>query len=193
MGFEKFEKEHMQSLLLPDEDIFEQRERDLPANVLQFLREKDLLKRTRDYGIFPRDPKHQHKAENIIICKFFGNNFDILSFVKTLLIGLSPPYNLKIDFSMIIQNPTDGDMRYVWPQRFTALPFISRIYDETDAHELLSQINKTNDRDMTDLAFTAHANQSAFDKSGYAAHSILTTVFFLSKTTTYDSDEDISQ
>ena len=191
MGFEKFEKEHMRALLHSDENIFWQRERDLQPNVLRFLREKDLLRRTRDYGIFPKDSKHQHKAENIVLCKFFGRQFDLLYFLKTLLIGLSPPYDLKIDFSMIIQNPTDGDMRYVWPQRFTALPFKSRIYDDSDAQELLNQINKTNDRDITDLAFTAHANQSAFDKSGYAAHSILTAVIFLSKTTTYESDEEI--
>ena len=66
MGFSDFEKHFMRSLLLPEEKLESERQEYFTEDEMQFLKTKDLLRRCKDYGIFPLSFHKIHKTENYI-------------------------------------------------------------------------------------------------------------------------------
>ena len=182
MGFTLHEKHFLQSLILPDEHITQIRDESLPPYILNFLKTEDHIRRTKDYAIFPIKHFHKrHKSENIIICKFVSPNFSLYKFVEKILMEISPPFNILIDYSMVVEHQTKNELRYVWPQRYTAMPAHTKMYDENDMHKLLSYLKPLSQKDIQDTVYRAHAYQSAFDESGFDGSTLLTCVVFLSK------------
>ena len=183
MSFTSFEKKSLQKLIRTNKETEKLRKTDLDPNVYDFLKNENLLRHIRDHGIFPQ--KYRHKinyAENIILSKYFDNNFDIIEFIEKLGRVLTGPYHIQIDCAMIIKHGQDENIfRFVWAQRNLAFNTTKLIRDEIDLNTLISEIKSSDQAQFMKQIYSIHQNQSCFDRSGYLPLQLLSTVFFLSK------------
>ena len=180
MGFTEFEKNEMKGLFRVDsEQIVEQT---LPDDIILFLKSQNLMKQVRDYGIFPSKFRYRpFKAENIVLTFFMDPNFSIYQILNDLSYIITPPFSVKIDCSFVMQD-SDGDLRYVWPQRNLALNSDQQIDTVEEFENLINEFKFHDHYTTLKNVSEVHQNQSCFDKSGYRPLCLLTTALYLSKT-----------
>ena len=184
MGFSIEAKANIASRLLPD-DIIGSRHIEIGDEVLSYLRNQNLLRLVRDYAIIPKGLHKTKKTENITVIKFFSQDFDLYNYLSEMLSDISLPFRFKMDFNFLIFNPLESNIedkyRYVWAQRSTCLTLKDSMTNSQDVEELLDTIKSMTYSDLLITTYENHMNQSAFDKSGYNPHSLLTLVCYLSK------------
>ena len=180
MGFSKFEREQMQNLFRDYSETLVKES--LPEEIFGFLKTQGLLRQVRDYGKFPSKFRFKpQKAENVVLTFVMDSEFSILNVLNELKFILTPPFSLKIDCAFLMED-TDGDLKYVWPQRNLAVNKFQSIESADDLDELMGEIKEMEASGLMQKVCEIHQNQSCFDRSGYRPLSLLTTAIYLSKT-----------
>jgi hypothetical protein len=103
MGFTILEKHDLRKMIRSSDEAIALHKLEIESDIYVFLKQEKLLKQVSDYGIFPSKYKTLNRAENIVISKFFDENFNIIEYITELAYALSLPYTLQIDCSMIIK------------------------------------------------------------------------------------------
>ena len=180
MGFTDYEKSEMRNLFRADSKQLV--EDTLPPDVSDYLKTNGLLNQVRDYGKFPAKYRFRpFKAENIVLTFFIDPNYNIFETLIDLSYILTPPFSIKIDCAFMMQD-SEGDLRYVWPQRNLALNSDHKIESIFEFDRLIDEFKNMNSYQLLRNVSEIHQNQSCFDKSGYRPLCLLTTAFYLSKT-----------
>ena len=188
MGFSEFEKKFMASLLVPEDKLHDERLEYFTTEEYEFLKENDLLRRVKDYGVFPSKFFHRvNKTENICLHKLFVKSFDFLSFVEELLSELTPPFTVLFDFSFLIRKPLTKELRYCFAQRSTSVETTKVMKNDEDIDTLLEFFKGMTNHDYLMHSFENHKRQSNFDKSGFSASKLCCAVVFLSKITSLNA------
>lgn len=144
----------------------------------QFLQEKNLLRFQRNHIIFPKNVSRKTNAENITIITTLGGDFELSTFIREILDCLTPPFQIMIDFGFLLFHPMSHEFRYVWAERYTALPLPTRIFTDNERDDYF---NSFISMDISSTVLDVHANQSHFDASGFVFRRFLTCTVFLSK------------
>ena len=182
MGFSEYEKLFIKSLLVSEEMLEKEREEHFSEDELQFLRQKDLLRRAKDYAIFPSKYFHPvNKSENIVVHKLLVKNVELYEFMNNLLSEITPPYHCMVDFSFLIKKPTTGEIRFVFAMRSTCLDIIKKVRNTEDAFDLIDEFKGKSHSDFLGIAYDKHKNQACFHESGFNALNLVCAVIFLSK------------
>ena len=179
MGFTEAERIGMLELFRPYSEKLVQVT--LPDEILAFLTTQDLLNRVRDYGKFPSKFRFKPgKTENIVLTFFMDSTFKIHEKLKELKFILSPQFTIKIDCAFMMKD-TDGDLKYVWPQRNLAINSTQEIKNDEDYDELVDEMRELSTVEILHKVCEIHQNQSCFEKSGYRPIGLLTTAFYIAK------------
>ena len=180
MGFSDLERKQMQGLFRDFSENLVQES--LPEEIYEFLKSQGLLRQVRDYGKFPSKFRFKaHKAENVVLTFVMDENFSIFETLNELKFILTPPFIVKIDCAFLMED-TDGDLKYVWPQRNLAINKVQHIDSSDDLEDLMGEIKQMETSGLMQKVCEIHQNQSCFDRSGYRPLSLLTTAIYLSKT-----------
>ena len=107
-----------------------------------------------------------------------GGDFDLQIFIRKIIDCLSLPFEIMMDFGILLHHPIDLNFRYLWAERYTSLPIPARITNEEEREDFF---NSFISMDISSTVLETHANQSLFDKSGYSFRRFLTCSVFLSK------------
>ena len=180
MGFTDYEKMEMKNLFRSEsEDLVGE---NLPNDIFEYLKTNGLLRQVRDYGKFPAKYRFRpFKSENIVLNFFIDPDYNISQTLLDLSYILTPPFTIKIDCSFMMQD-SEGDLRYVWPQRNLALNSDHQIESMFEFDQLIDEFKNLDNYQTLRRVSEIHQNQSCFDKSGYRPLCLLTSAFFLSKT-----------
>jgi len=183
MGFTMFEKRSLQKMIRSDDQTAVLRKSEIADEIYEYLKSENLMKQVRDYGLFPTRYLHKiNSAENIVLSKFFDDNFNIEDFTRQLGKRLTAPYRIQIDCALLIKHDkAETKFRFVWAQRNLAFNTRKLIRGKEDFDELLSELGSMNRVELTRKIFDIHRTQSCFDRSEYSPMRLLTTVFFLAK------------
>ena len=188
MGFSEYEKKFMSSLLVPEEKLEDERLEYFTEDEHNYLKNNDLLRRVRDYGVFPSKFFHRvNKTENICLHKLFVPSFDFFNFLEELLSEITFPFTILCDFSFLITKPLTEEIRYCFAQRSTSMETIKVIKNDHDIENLLTFFKGMTNHDYLMHSFDNHKRQSNFDKSGYNAMKLCCAVVFLSKITSLNA------
>ena len=106
MGFTEYEKKQLRTLFRENSENIVQES--VPDEIFGFLKSQGLLPQVRDYGKFPSKYRFKpHKAENLVLTFVLDNDFKIHKILTELGFILTPPFNIKIDCSFLMED-TDG-------------------------------------------------------------------------------------
>lgn len=180
MGFTEYEKLEMKNLFRSNSEMLV--EDTLPEDIFQYLQTNNLLRQVRDYGKFPAKYRFRpFKAENIVLTFFMDPDYDLNQTLMDLSYILTPPFSIKIDCAFMMQD-SEGDLRYVWPQRNLAINSDHQIESIREFDNLIDELKPLDHYQTLRKVSEIHQNQSCFDKSGYRPLCLLTAAFYLSKT-----------
>ena len=85
MGFSVLEKYNLKSLIRSNDEIEILHEKEIQKDILDYLKSEDLVRQITDYGIFPVKENFQpNYAENIVISKYFDQDFNLSNFIKNI-------------------------------------------------------------------------------------------------------------
>ena len=177
----------MRTLLVPEEKLQYEREQYFTSEELEFLKQKDLLRRSRDYAIFPAKFHRIHRTENIVIHKLFVQSFDFYQFISELLSELTPPFSILCDCSFIIKKPVNDELRFVFSQRSTSFDTKRMITKDKDIDTVLDFFKNKSNFELLQHASDNHRRQACFDESGFNASKLVCACFFLSKISTLNA------
>lgn len=180
MGFTEYEKMEMKNLFRSESENLVAET--LPQDIADYLTNNGLLRQVRDYGKFPAKYRFRpFKSENIVLNFFMDPDYNISQTLLDLSYILTPPFAIKIDCSFMMQD-SEGDFRYVWPQRNLAINSDQQIDSIYEFDQLIDQFKALDNYQILRKVSEIHQNQSCFDKSGYRPLCLLTSALFLSKT-----------
>ena len=171
----------MTSLLVAEEKLESEREQYFTVEEMKFLREKDLLRRCRDYAIFPSRLHRVNRSENIVLHKLFLPSFDFYEFLTELLSELTPPFHLLVDCSFIIKKPINDEHRFVFAQRSTSFETIRVINNDSDIDKVLAFFKTKTNVELLNHASDNHQHQACYQESGFNAVKLVCACLFLSK------------
>ena len=185
MGFTQYEKESLRSLIRTPIETNPIRDKEIPPEIIKYLKSVDLLHHLHDYALFPLKHVHRvNKAENIIFGKFFNADLNVFDMLEEIVSFLTPTFRIQVDFGFIIKsgiNPENLEYRYVFPQRSLKINTKMHINSLADIETFLNEFKNLNRNDLMQKTYEIHQNQSLFDKSGFQPYYLLNMVVFLAK------------
>ncbi len=187
MGFSDYEKAFMRSLLVPENKLESERDEYFTQKEIQFLKKQDLLRRCKDYGVFPLSFHKIHKTENVVLHKLFLDSFNFYDFLTELLSELTPPFCVLIDASFLIKKPITEEFRFVFGQRSTSFEIQRVINNDSDIDNVLSYFKHKSNSELLMESADNHRRQACFDESGFNPLKLVCAVLFMSKITSLNA------
>ena len=164
----------------------------VPSEVYEYLKKSDNIKTVTD-SIHFYPTNFFRPYDSYRITHLLEPDFDAATFLKNLLIELSPGYLVFIDFHFIIEKAPESIsnsqidtidkpiFKFQNGTKASALNKTIKIFTENDFDSLLEQFKGKTHADLLNDAFINHSELFEYENSGLRPYILLSTVIHLQR------------